>query len=187
MFKLLTDEEKQKVAHEYVLRRVIVILFALILVLIIGIVGLLPSYILSDIRENEMTERTRIVEGVGQKGGEVELQAWLEKINRELQILSPVLDTDRPSIFIEKIIDQKVSGTHITGFSWVRVKDEITLSINGVALDRQTLIAFENGIKSSGYFSEVTLPVSNLAKDRNIDFQIKFSLATSASRSLKTP
>lgn len=187
MFKLLTDEERQKVVHEYVLRRAIVMLSALILVLTIGIIGLLPSYILSNARENEVIERARIMGGAGQRGDEAGLQAWLEKVNRELQILSPELDTDRPSVFIEKVLGQKVSGTHITGFSWIRAKDEVTLSINGVALDRQALIAFENSINSSEYFSEVTLPVSNLAQDKNIDFQIKFSPAASTSGPLKTP
>ena len=187
MFKLLTDEERQKVAHEYVLRRAIVMLSALLLVLAIGIIGLLPSYILSDARENEVIERTRIIGSVGQRGNEAELQTWLEKVNRELQILSPKLDTDRPSILIERVLGQKVSGARLTGFSWTRAEDEVTLSVNGVALDRQTLIAFENSINSSGYFSEVTLPISNLAQDKNIDFQIKFSPAASTSGSLKTP
>jgi len=174
MFKLLTEEERQKVAHEYAMRRAIVILFALILVLVAGVIGLLPSYVLSNARQNEVLERTRIIDSSGERGDESNLQAWLVEIDRKLQVLSPVLDTDRPSDFIEKILDQRTTGVSITGFSLLRVKDKITLSVSGVALDRQTLIAFENRINSSGYFSEVTLPISNLAKDRNIDFQIKF-------------
>ena len=187
MFKLLTDEEKQKVAHEYSVRRAVVVLLALILVLVVGIIGLLPSYILSDARQNEVLERTRIMGSVGQRGDEKDLQTWLRETNRKLQILSPELDTDRPSIFIERVLDQKVLGARITGLSWIRAEDKITLSVNGVALDRQALIAFENSINSSGYFSEATLPISNLARDRNIDFQIKFSPAVPASESLKTP
>jgi hypothetical protein len=117
MFKLLTDEEKQKVAHEYTVRRAIVVLLALILVLVVGIIGLLPSYIFSDARQNEVLERTRIMGSVGQRGDEEDLQTWLRETNRKLQILSPELDTDRPSIFIERILDQKVAGARITGFS----------------------------------------------------------------------
>ncbi|MDZ4206107.1 MAG: hypothetical protein U1C12_02785 [Patescibacteria group bacterium] len=175
MFKLLTEEEGRKVAHEYAMHRAIVILFALILVLVVGIIGLLPSYVLSNARENEALERTRIMGGSGQRGDDVTLQVWLGEINRKLQVLSPALDTDRPSDFIEKILDQRITGIAVTGFSWARTKDQITLSVNGVATSRQSLIVFENRINSSGYFSEVTLPISNLAKDRDIDFQIKFS------------
>ena len=175
MFKLLTDEEKQKVTHEYTLRRAIVMLFAFIMVSVVGIIGLLPSYILSSARENEVIERTRIMERAGERGDKLELQAWLRETSRELEVLSPKLDTDRPSDFIKRILDQRVTGLRITGLSWAKVEDKIALSVSGVALDRQTLITFEDRINASGYFSEVILPISNLARDRDIDFQIKFS------------
>ena len=77
-------------------------------------------------------------------------------------------------------------GVTLTNFSWMKVKDKTNLAVNGVAPDRQTLIVFENRINASGYFSEVVLPISNLAQDKDIDFQIKFSLATSTSP-VKTP
>lgn len=175
MFKLLTDEERQKVRHEYIMRRAIVMLSALILALVVGVIGLLPSYVLSNARKNEVLERTRIMSNSRQHEDDSSLQAWLTEINNELKILSPKLDTDRPSDFIDKILDQKIMGVHITEFSWRKAEDGVTLSISGVGRDRQTLIAFENSINSSGHFSSVTLPISNLAKDKDIDFQIKFS------------
>lgn len=186
MFKLLTEEERQKVVHEYVMHRAIVILYSFILVLVIGIIGLLPSFVLSNARQNDMLERTRILGNSGEEKDELDLQAWLKEVNLKLQILSPALDTERPSDFIDRILDQKITGISITDFSLRKVKDKTTLSVNGLALDRQSLITFENRISSSKYFSGVTLPISNLAKDRNIDFQIKFS-PTSPTPSTKTP
>jgi len=175
MFKLLTEKERQKVAHEYAMRRAIVILLTLILVLVVGIIGLLPSYVLSNARENEALERMRIMGSVGEREDDATLQAWLKETNRKLQVLSPALDTDRPSDFIEKILDQRITGIAVTDFSWARAKDKVILSINGMATSRQSLITFENRINSSKYFSEVALPISNLAKDKDIDFQIKLS------------
>lgn len=175
MFKLLTEEERRKVVHAYTTHRTIVMLLALIGVLVVGIIGLLPSYVLSHAREDEALERTRIASDSVEKEDNATLQAWLEETNRKLQVLSPTLDTERPSDFIEKILDQRIAGITITGFSWVKVKDKITLSASGVATSRQSLITFENRINSSKHFSEVALPISNLAKDRDIDFQIKFS------------
>ena len=175
MFKLLTEEERRKVAHEYAIHRAIVMLLALIGVFVVGIIGLLPSYVLSNARENEALERTRIMSGSVEREDDALLQAWLEETNRKLQVLSPTRDTDRPSDFIAKILDQRVAGIVITGFSWVKVKDKITLSASGVASSRQSLITFGNRINALKYFSEVALPISNLAKDRDIDFQIKFS------------
>ena len=186
MFKLLTEEERQKVAHEYAMRRAIVTLSALILVFVVGIIGLLPSYVLSNARQHEVLERTRIMDTTGQRGDESGLQAWLAKVNLELKILSPELDTDRPSSFIKQIVDEKVPGIRLTGFSWTKVKDKITISVNGVATDRQTLVVFEDRINVSGGFSEVNLPISNLAQDKDIDFQIKLGVSSSTPRT-ETP
>jgi hypothetical protein len=179
MFKLLTEEERQKVTGEYVIRRTVIFLLALVLVLAVGIIGLLPSYVLSNARQSEVLDRVRIMGVTEEETGESDIQIWLAAMNRKLQVLSPTLDTDRPSDFVEKILDEKIAGISITAFSWLRVKNEITLSVSGVAFDRQTLISFENRIDSSNYFSKVTFPISNLTKDRDIDFQIKFSLASS--------
>ena len=100
MFKLLTEEEGQKVSREYVARRIIVLLVVLIQVATLGIICLMPSYILSNARQNEMRERVMIMGGAKQRGDEVALQDWLAKINLQLQTVSPKLDTDRPSSFI---------------------------------------------------------------------------------------
>ena len=179
MFKLLTELEKQKVKHEYQRRRSIIILSGLILVLIVGIIGLLPSYVLLSARQNEARESVKVMNSSMEKD-EPGLQAWLKSINHKLKLLSPALDTDRPSEIIEKIISIRPADININGFSWKKESDKIVLSIDGVALDRQALIMFENRIKSTGKFSEVILPISNLAKDKVINFQINFSL-------IKTP
>lgn len=187
MFKLLTEESRQKVTREYGVRRIIVIFMSLIVVFVIGIIGLLPSYILSNARQDDVLEWARITGSTGQDRDVLDLQAWLTEINLRLQTLSPELDTDRPSDLVKKILDQKIAGVDITSLSWIKSKDKkIVLSVSGTALDRQILVAFQNRINTSGYFSEVVLPISNLVRDRDIDFQIKFSPATST-QSLQTP
>lgn len=175
MLKLLTEEERKKVAHEYHSRRAAVIIVALVSILIVGIIGLLPSYILSSTRYKEALEWDRVVDNSSLKEDEAELQAWLAETNRRLTALSPKLDVDRPSDFIKKVLGQKVSGISITNFSWGKVSGKVTLSVSGEASSRQALVAFKDRLSASGYFSDVTLPVSDLAKDKEISFQIKFS------------
>jgi len=186
MFKLLTEEEKQKVAHEYAARRIIIVLYALILVLVVGIIGLLPSYVLSTARQNEVSEHTKITGNSLLKGDESELKAWLAQINKKLDVLSPKLDTYEPSIFIERILDQKINGIRINGISWTRSEDGLEFSVEGVAVDRQILVAFKDRINDSEDFSSVVLPISDLAQDVDIDFQIKFS-TSDISFSTQTP
>ncbi len=175
MLELLTEKEKDKMRHEYVLRRGVVILSALILVLVIGIVGFLPAYILSNVRENEASEWVRIINSLSLKKNEIEFQTQLLETKRRLTALSPKLDVDRPSNFIKKTLDQKISGVRVINLSWVKTNKKTDLSVSGVASNRQALVTFRDQLDSSGYFSGVTLPISDLAKDKNINFQIKFS------------
>jgi len=76
---------------------------------------------------------------------------------------------------IKKILDQKNEGIIITGFSSIKTKDKTNLSVSGVSANRQSLITFENRIASLSDFSEVVSPISNLAKDKDINFQIRLS------------
>ena len=178
MFKLLTEEESQKVAQEYVLHRVVIMLLVLITVLIIGVIGLLPSYVLSSARQNEVTERVRIANSFDQRGDESDLRVWLTDINSKLRVLSPKFDTDQPLDFIEKILDQKIANIRITGLSWIKAGSGVTYSVSGIASDRQALVSFQDRINACSCFSVVSLLISNLAKNKDIDFQIKFSPAT---------
>jgi len=175
MLKLLTDEGRAKISHEYKIRRFIVILLALILVAVITVIGLMPSYSLSSTREREALERLRLTSQEDLQSEGKELRAWLADINKELSTLEPSLDKDKPSDFVYSILNLKSSGIKLTSFSWSKNKDKISLSVSGTASDRQTLVRFENSISSSELFSDATLPISDLANDRNISFQIKFS------------
>jgi hypothetical protein len=176
MYKLLTEEKKAMLARVYAHRRTAVILIALDVVMVIGMVGLLPSYVLSDARRQEVAERTKIMEGLSSSEDEQELQAWLDSLNAKLKALSPTEDTDRPSELIEKILGERSDGIRLTSFVWSKEGGEALVSVSGIGRDRQSLIAFESRLNASGHFGRVTLPISNLAKDKDINFQVKLSL-----------
>jgi hypothetical protein len=179
MYKLLTEEAKKKAEKEYSSRRLSLILMALVVVLVIELAGLFPSFILSSARKIELEERVRLMDISTSTETTVDPTLWLNTINTKLTLLSPALDNARPSDAIEKVISKKSPGIRITSFSWEDDKGRMMISVSGVAQDRQSLLAFENSLNSSKYFSEVTLPVSNLAKDRDINFQLKLSLIKS--------
>lgn len=173
MFKLLPEEEKKKVAEEYAVRRAVIIVEAFILVLVVGLVGLFPSYILSSARKNEVTERVKIMGDLTAKEGEGDPQKWLRNISLKLNMLSPSANPAQPSVSIKRVLDERGSGVRLMGFSWLEDGENIALTVSGVSQTRQLLLSFEDRLNASGYFSEVALPVSNLARDRDIAFQLK--------------
>lgn len=175
MFKLLTEEEKHKVEGEYSLRRAIVMIAGLIFVCAVGIIGLMPSYLLSNIRKDEAEDRMRILAQSGLIEDTSEAEVWLSKVNQKLKALDPALDLDPPSALIAEILEKKINGISITNITLSKVKSKVTISVNGVAEDRQTLITFRDSISVSESFSSVVLPISNLTQDRDISFEIKLS------------
>lgn len=173
MFKLLPEEEKEKVQREYALRRIVVAVEAFILILIVGLVGLFPSYILSRARLGEVEERLK-VSGTAEPQVETkELEAWLTDLNFKLTALVPDQKEFLPSLYMETVLKEKGSGIRITGFSWINEKEKVYMNISGVASTRQALLSLETRLKNAKSFSEVTLPVSNLAKERDVTFDLK--------------
>lgn len=184
MFKLLPEVQEKKVIKEYEMRIIVVILFALVTVLTIGVGSFFPSYILSIARNKEVIERSKIMAVYSEAGSDEDgVKEWLADTNRKIAILNPRLDKDRPSAFIDQVIEEKIAGIHLTSFAWTRQpkNNRLSLSISGIADTRKALIDFEARIKESGHFADVTLPVSNLAKESNINFQIRFSPVTNPS------
>lgn len=171
MYKLLPEMAREKVGREYLLRRTVVMLAALVLVLVVAVVGLLPSYVLSKARQKEIASLS-----AGGESPDKSLETWVSGLNLRLKTLAPKLDRDRPAEIFADIIKERGSGVKLTDFSWIKSEKGTELSVSGVARDRQALLSFESRLQALGQFTGVSLPVSNLAKDRDIGFEVKLSL-----------
>ncbi len=181
MYKLLTTEEKKKVRHEYNEHRAVVILSSLLLVIVVAIVGLFPSYLLSSARNQEVVGRMES-EGLDATSVESQLQNWLIDLNLKLTTLyhQEGEGSDHPSLLIEEVISKKKVGLSLTSVAWNKKEEGISLLVSGKASTRQALLNFQNELTASGKFSNVTLPVSNLAQDKDISFQINLTVAKKA-------
>jgi hypothetical protein len=176
MFKLIGDESKKKVRKEYVLRRGIVMVAALAALVVMAIVALFPAYIISDSQYSEILARSEIIRLSEKQNERADLLTWLKDTNTKLSYLSPELDTDRPIELFKVFLTEENEGIQITSLSWKREKEKdkekLTFIVSGVASDRQKLIRFESAINTSGKFAKVSLPVSQFAKEKDIDFQM---------------
>lgn len=174
MYKLLTEEEKQIVKKEYNLRRLVVMLFALMVVLSVALVGLLPSYLFSTVRHREIGEQLEILRPA-EGSEEASLKSWLAETNRKIGYLSPELDKDTLSQYFDRLIRARPAGISVRRLGWKKSGEKVAISIQGVARDRQALINYEKALSSSLEWADVVLPISNLASDRNIEFDISLS------------
>lgn len=76
---------------------------------------------------------------------------------------------------LESIAESKVDLEDVT---LNQTKDPV-LSVGGIALTRQALVAFRDELEQQVDFLAVDLPISNLIEESDVEFNIKITLATS--------
>ena len=175
MFKFLTDRARLKASREYSLRRLIVGLGGACAILIVGVIALLPSRIISNSRMNESTVQIEALKSSRLTQDSHSLVVWLDELNQKLAVLSPVDNKSEPYEVFTNMINAKPAGISLRSFFFKTDNKVISVSVSGVAKDRNSLLDFENSLNNSGNFSKVVLPISSFAKDKDIDFDLSLS------------
>jgi Tfp pilus assembly protein PilN len=172
MYKLLTEEEKIKIEGEYKSRRIVLMMLFLVALLLVGSIGLLPSYIIAVSKEQDANSSLAALnQSLSGKTAE-DLDIWLKEINTKIKLFAPSQDTDRPYEAFKDIIALKTEGIKINTFSYAKNKTNIEFTLEGLAADRRTLVDFQNNLNSSDKFTSASIPVADLAKDKNIPFNL---------------
>lgn len=176
MINLLPVEEKKKIRRDYVFRLLTVALGVVSLSAIIGIVTLFPSYFISDFQKRAAIEEAERTRKTGGEGDQENIASLLKEAQLKLKILSP----EREKVFLRTVFDTaigyKPNTVALTGMVYQEGSEgELTFIINGVADNREDLLVFSQDLKRDTLFDDVELPVSNLAKDRNINFTLTVS------------
>lgn len=175
MFKLLNEIAKISVEREYSQRRIVLALIGLSLILIIGIVSLVPAYVLSSARLSEANIRTESLKLLPSSQDGFALEKWLADVNQKISLFSRSADQNKPYELFTKIIFIKPRGVSLSKFSWKAEGNKLDLTIAGVASDRQALLDFEEALNKTKIFSKAAVPVSSFAKDKDIDFELTIS------------
>jgi len=173
MFKLLTDEARQKVSEEYTLRRGVLTMLGVSAVLVVGSISLVPAYIISESHIRVAQARTEALKNSPTGEKRDELVSWLSVTNKKLKILSPNSQTSIPYESFIKVVSSKSTGIKIAELEWSKTDTDTLLVIRGNASDRQALLDFQSKLNDTKAFSKAVLPVSDFAKDKDIDFELK--------------
>ncbi len=177
MFNLLPSREKKRIFQEYRLRLLIVVLTFFFAIVFVAILFLLPSYLISNAKDNEISERIESVRMSTILKEADELNARLVQTNLKIQSLLIGQDLNQPSVLFKKVLDKKTSSIRINSMSFSvgeGNKKEVVLS--GVALNRDSLSEFVRSLEEEEIFSKVDIPVSSFAKERNATFSIRISV-----------
>lgn len=171
MINLIPTSAKKSVLVEYWLRVVTVWFLVWSVAFVLAVAILVPAYVLIDSQINAYADSAKIAS---------EKVASYESVSKDL-----VRSSQQAGTILEKIKVTPLSK-YLSNFNSMQT-NEITItemivsrdekgvtpiSIVGTAKSRQALASFREQLLETTYITEVDLPISNLAKDRDIQFSI---------------
>jgi len=173
MYNLLPQIQKDVLLREYRTRLVIVALFFFSLTLTVASALIIPAVLLSSQREESATRRLDALTSRTGRGDEKEL----EKILRESKSVLALLRHEAPKTLFHEILMSmvavKTSRISLVNFSFVPSGEgTFQAEVSGIAKDRTGLVAFVKALEQTGFFTAVTAPISDFAKDAHIEFSI---------------
>jgi len=179
---LLPTTEKNELRKGLKLRLIVVFLILISISFFIGFVMLWPSFFMTLDYFGSNNSENYSVGNESDSAMEQTLNLPAE-INEKLSILQSDLNAVSVVESFNKIISflPKEVSLNSVAFSRNQIVGEkkgVVITVAGTALNRDSLVAFSNLLKNSNFFSAVDMPVSSLAKDKNLPFTMKIFIET---------
>jgi hypothetical protein len=172
MFYFLPPHERKELKREYTSRLLVVMLSFSFVAIILASVFLLPSYVISKEKFDEVSIRNKELTATLESGGKSGFNEALSAAKKDMKLLAVSNELGMVE-FIQKIAKKKNSSITIDNIRFVRkVEGGSEIQITGNAVTRDALISFEKELSSEPLFTTVDFPESLLAKARNVDFSI---------------
>jgi Tfp pilus assembly protein PilN len=174
-FNLLPEDRKKTLRREYRVKLAVLSLAMSSITGIIVLIFLLPSFLSISFRHSEVSlELKNLKRDTPELLVIEDLKSELKQINSKLMVLESK-NIILPSEVIEKIIGNQSAGISPNLFLFDLRGEQAGLKISGVATNRETLTDFVKNLRQEENFTEVNLPVSDLAEDKDINFSITFA------------
>ena len=178
-YTLLPEKEIKALKREYRMRLVIFFLFFMSVAVLAGIFSLTPGFVLSYTQEKEALSHLKNVEKNRKDNG---LDSIVKELNETNTIIKKLEDHSGDLVYsriIFQIIGHKTSGLTIKSFDISKSPNATSTAdvvIQGKATTRDSLISFKNKLEADPLISNLQLPVSDLAKSKDISYSIKISI-----------
>jgi Tfp pilus assembly protein PilN len=177
MANLLPRDERKYVQRERAMRISIVGLIFLLTIVVFANVLLAPSYFLAYSRESEVREQIETIERVSALREDAGASLLLKSTKDQLSFLKSALGVMLPRELIEEVLISKPRRVSVTSILYTTRKDGDQVTLRGLAESRDDLIRFSANLEDSRLFSDVQLPVSNLAQSTDVSFELNVYVA----------
>ncbi len=177
-YTLLPDKETKSLRREYRTRLFIIFLFFFSCSVGIGILVLIPSYLLSHGQESMALEHAKEL----QKSKEASGAAQIEKDLQKTKMIADKIIADNDGVvfsdIVERIISHRSKEIYIVSFDFskeVGTSTQALVVIQGKAVTRESLVKFKEALEADVYFQKIELPISDLAKSKDIGFALRLT------------
>lgn len=178
MINFLPPEAKIAVKHEYRMRAISIWMLSLATATTVGVLLLLPTYVwLKGEREALATE---VIQSNSATGTEAYVTARTALMKAQTLAVQLKLVSPGPtaSEVLREIQKGQTSAITTSGFSYeYNGTSTPQVAIHGIAETREALAAFSAALERNPMFVRAEVPVSDLAKDRDLPFTLTLTLA----------
>ena len=170
---LLPQQERNIIATEQWLRIVKFFAIAANGILLFGITLLAPSYLPLYFQSRELERALSIQDEAAARINTPQILQSAARIQSVIDSLYQTIDRPSGTLSIFDLLTATKPGILITAFS---VDKNAAVSITGNAATRDDLLLFEQYMRDSSRFQDITSPLTNIIQEINITFMFKGTL-----------
>lgn len=173
MRTLLLEKDRKALRKEYRLRLCAVGFWVVAGTMFLGAVMLMPAYFLADAREDAARAEIARLGIAVPDAGQVPASE-LGALKGKMKLLEAQNDQTLRMDLLREVLSSKPRSVVITGMHLLSRPDEGTeeLTLTGVSATRENLLVFKETLERNPHFTNVTLPVSDLASRTDVEFSI---------------
>jgi hypothetical protein len=185
MLALLLKKNRKEIRNEFRLRFLNIFLVILILIISVNFVFLVAFYFMIDeVGKFSVKELNNLSSEIDQELV-FEINLLEDKISQDIKnfsqpntVYSQILESINEHLVNENSATS--SAVTINELSLVEGSKNITAILNGRSQNRESLVDFVDSLRSDSNFENINLPISDLAKDSNLNFTIDFNVRKSS-------
>lgn len=172
MINLLPQEHQSNLKKEYSHRRITLVFIGLFCVGVAGLVTLFPAYLLSLQKEQEISNEDK-ASGIDLRNTISDLNKTIDTLRNDTSLVISQSSDARVGAVFADIMSKSSQGIIIKSFLYKKQgKEVLKVTVVGVAKTRDDLLSFTKELENLTMFDHVNVPVSNFAKEKNIEFSL---------------
>ena len=160
------------------MRRLVSTLLVLVSgVFVLGIVLLIPSFVAVVSLRDTGAARLATARGLLDRQKDATAIADVDSVNEKMGFVTKSGGAVLASDTIARVVGLVPERVALQSVLWRSEGESIFLDLTGSAATRSALIAFGDALRSSGIFTDVTIPIESLAPQTDLRFRLSLTLA----------